>query len=254
MKPMIDFSGKRIAVFGASSGIGRCTAVTLHGLGARLLLIARRADALQETAALCGGDARCVSCDLTDSEAIGRLIKDEVQAAGAFGGMVYSAGMNEDIPVSALSPQKAAETFQINYFAFLECVRQITKRGRYTEGLRIVGISSVSSLLGEKAHCAYAGSKAAMDASVRVMAKELAPKGICINTVAPGMIMTEMTQNLIRLHGAENSAYERTMQRQYLGMGEPQDAANAVCFLLSDAARLITGVTLPVDGGFTTSC
>ena len=143
--------------------------------------------------------------------------------------------------------------FNSNYFAFVECVRQMTKRKRYNEGFRIVSVSSVSAILGEKCLCAYAGTKAAMDGSVRVMAKELASKGICINTVAPGMTNTEMVEELVTFMEDNGDSYKRVMDRQYLGMISTENVANAICFLLSSAAGQITGVTLPVDGGYTSS-
>lgn len=255
MKQLVDFTGKHVIVFGASSGIGQQTAVTLSALGASLTLVARRAQQLSETAALCtGGEVRCMPFDLRDTEGIGSLVAGAVQSGGVLHGMVYAAGICADAPLRISDRNRLLDTFDINYFPFMECVRQTAKRGRYAEGLRIVGISSVASLIGEKAHTAYAASKAAMDASVRVAAKELAAKGICINTVAPGMTMTKMTQDFIDMNEGSSDAFARTMQRQYLGMCDPQDVANAVSFLLSDAARMITGITLPVDGGFSTSC
>ena len=255
MKQLIDFRNKRILLFGASSGIGRQTAVSLSELGATLFMVARREEELQKTISLCEGDGHCIyPFDVTRSEEIGELIDSIVREHGAMDGMIYSVGISEEIPVSSLNRDRLVKMFDTNYFPFVECVKQVSKKKRYNEGFRIVGVSSVSSLLGEKSHCAYAGSKAAMDASMRVMAKELASKGICINTVAPAMTRTEPVEELIAYMKSTGDGYERTMQRQYLGIAEPRDIANAIVFLLSDAAKFITGVTLPVDGGMTSSC
>ena len=92
-----------------------------------------------------------------------------------------------------------------------------------------------------------------MDSAIRCLAKELGPRGICINSVAPGMINTEMHQRFVELQGEESDANVRSLERQYLGLGTARDIANAVAFLISPDARLITGITLPVDGGFTTT-
>ncbi len=255
MKQLIDFRDKRILLFGASSGIGRQTAVSLSELGATLFLVARREEELQKTLSLCEGEGHFIfPFDVTRIEEIGNLISSIVLEHGALDGMVYSVGMSEEIPVSSINHDRLVKTFETNYYPFVECVKQVSKKRRFNEGFRIVGVSSVSSFLGEKSHCAYAGSKAAMDASMRVMAKELAAKGICINTVAPGLTMTEPVEELIDYMKNSGDGYERTLQRQYLGVGQPEDVANAICFLLSVAAKQITGVTLPVDGGFISSC
>ena len=253
---MIDFNNKHILVVGASSGIGRQTAIQLSNLGARLTLLSRREQELQKTVSLLNVAMKhsYYPFNLTNIDGICNKIKQIIEEKGSFDGMVYTAGVVEDVPITNLDNKRLMRTFNTNYFAFIECVRQVTKKNRYNEGCRIVAVSSVASLLGEKAHTAYSASKAAMDAAVRCIAKELAMKGICINTVAPAMIKTPMYDTFIDMNDAEGDANTRTLQRQYLGLGEPQDVANAICFLLSSAARFITGVTLPVDGGFTTSC
>ena len=111
----------------------------------------------------------------------------------------------------------------------------------------------MASLQGDKAHLAYSGSKAAMDASVRCIAKEVADKGICINTVAPAMTETQMYHEFIKKNGADSRISREILERQDLGVGKPDDIANALALLMSPAARFITGITLPVDGGMTTS-
>ncbi len=255
MERIINLSGKKIVIFGGSSGIGRQTAITLSCIGAIPILIARNQIKLEETAKLCGNNRIPIyPFDLEKIEEIKGLIQTITAENGMLDGMVYAAGVSEDIPIKSMDYKRFAKTFNINYFAFMECVRQTTKKNIYNEGYRIVGVSSVSAILGEIAHCAYAGSKGAMDASIRVLAKELSLKGICINTVAPSMIKTEAVNEYIESISINSDALERTLNRQYLGFGEPQDVANAICFLLSSAARFITGITLPVDGGFTTSC
>lgn len=261
MNKFLDFNDKKIIVFGASSGIGRETAILLCNLGASVIAVGRNDEELKNTANLClkvkgNTDAKVIqyNFDLSNIEKIAEFIKKIVNENGPIDGMVYTAGINEDTPLKSLNFDRTLKTFNINYFAFIECVRQLTIKGNYREGFRIVGVSSVSTFFGEKAHTAYAGSKGAMDASIRVIAKELSAKGIAINSVAPGMTHTKMTDVFIEANGIESDAYVRTMSRQYLGMAQPIDIANTICFLLSDRAKMITGVTVPVDGGFSTSC
>lgn len=254
MKNIVDLSNKRILVAGASSGIGRQTAVLLSELGADVILLARREDKLQETRALLGGGNHAYyAADLTDLNLIESVIDSIVAEQGKLDGLVYSAGISLSLPLKMYKPEKLERVFTINFFAFIECVRQVTKKGHYNDGMRIVGISSAASLVGDKSHLGYSSSKAAMDAAVRCMAKELADRGICINTVAPAMTATEMHQQFVDKYGKDSQNYKEILSRQYLGIAETTDIANAIAFLLSTAARFITGITLPVDGGMTTS-
>ena len=117
--------------------------------------------------------------------------------------------------------------------------------------MRIVGISSITAFRGDKAQTVYSASKAAMNGAVRCLAKELADKNICINTVAPGMIHTEMYEKYLLQYGCDSNS--KLLERQYLGIGKTDDVAAAVAFLMSPAAKFITGVCLPVDGGVTSS-
>jgi len=250
---LVDLSGKTFFVAGASSGIGKQTAITLSRLGARLILVARREDKLQETFQSLEGEGHAYYCaDLADVDGIEELIKKVISENGKLDGMVYSAGITMNVPFNQLKPEKIKNLFDINFFAYCECVRQITKKGRFNEGMRIVAVSSAASFRGDKAREAYSASKAAMDGATRCLAKELSEKGICINTVAPALTATEMYENY-RQESGSNGADEEILKRQYLGLARTEDVANAIAFLISPAARFITGITLPVDGGMTTS-
>ena len=254
MKPLVDLTGWNILTIGASSGIGRQTAVTLSRLGAHVILAARREDKLRETLALLAGEGHALyPTDISDLDGIEVLFKTIKEDRGLLDGMVYCAGVNSTMPLLQLKPKRLRETFDINFFAFVEAVRQATRRGRYNEGMRIVAVSSVAATRGDKAHTAYSASKAALNSAIRCMAKELADKGIRINAVAPAMTNTEMFRAYAGGNGEVNEGEEALLQRQYLGLVEPEDVASAIAFLLSPAARSITGITLPVDGGLSTS-
>lgn len=254
MRNLVELKNRLIVVVGASSGIGKQTAITLSQIGARIVLIARREEKLQETLGLLEGSGHCYYCaDVSDTGNIEALVKQLVKERGPVDGLVYAAGVSTSMPLAQFKPEKVKMLFDINFFGFLEMVRQISKKGRFNEGMRIVGISSIASFCGDKAHTAYSASKSAMDSAVRCMAKELADKGICLNTVAPAMTATEMYKAYLKNYGEDSESNKELLKRQYLGIAETEDIANAVAFLLSKAARFITGVTLPVDGG-TTSC
>ena len=251
---MDGLRGKRVLVIGASSGIGAQTAVTLSGHGANVILAARREDKLREVMErLAPGEHGYYTLDVSEIDSIGEKLGLAVREFGKLDGMVYAAGIGLELPLRDLSYKRALPLFQTNYFGFLESVRQASKRGRYNNGMHIVAISSVSSIVGESAHTVYAATKAAVDASIRCMAKEFADKGICINSVAPSKIETQMYYSSLERIGEDSDAQRKTLSRQYLGIGKPADVAHAVCFLLSPESGFITGITLPVDGGYT-SC
>ncbi|MCR4729414.1 MAG: SDR family oxidoreductase [Saccharofermentans sp.] len=251
---LINLSGKNILVVGASSGIGEETAWVLARQGANVILLARREERLADICSRIGEKASYYLCDVSDIDSIAAVVKTVVDEKGKLDGMAYIAGISDgDVPVKYLTYERQLNTFKTNYFAFVEFVRQVTKRGVYNEGMRIVAVSSIASLRGEKAHVAYSASKSAMDSAIRCIAKELGSKGICINSVAPAMVNTEMYQHFLDVQGEESEANLRAVGRQYLGLAETSDVANAIAFLISPDARFITGITLPVDGGFTTT-
>ena len=251
---MIDLKDKLILIVGASSGIGEETARKVAGQGAKVILVARRQAELEQVCLSIGADkAKYYASDISDPEVIEELIDRIVSENGKLDGMVYSAGIVDDVPLKYLDHSRLMRTFNINYFSFIECLRQISKKKNYNKGMRIVAISSVSSLLGEKAHTSYAASKAAIDASVRCLAKELWEKGIVLNSVQPGMIRTRVYDEFLEKMGDDGSANEAIKKNQYAGIGEPVDVANAVAFLLSEDSKFIVGTSLPIDGGTSSS-
>lgn len=248
---MLEFSGKKILIIGASSGIGEETARVLAAAGAFVILVARREDRLKKIIDEIPSDQKVYyTGDVSKTEDIEGLISRIINDNGPLDGMVYTAGTTiGDVPLKYLSMEKHMDTFMVNYFGFIECVRQVTKRRAYNRGMRIVAVSSMASLRGDKAHLAYCASKAAMDSAIRCIAMEYGKKGICINSVAPSMIRTDMYQKYLDNRGEENNTDAGISDRQYLGLGEKRDVANAITFLLSEEARFITGITMPVDGG-----
>ena len=142
---------------------------------------------------------------------------------------------------------------KVNALSFIELVRCCTSRARYNpEGFTIVAISSVSALLGNQSKTAYAATKGAIDAAIRCMAKEFHEKHIRINAINPGFVKTAIFDQFKDYSGDSADAAD-ILKRQYLGLIEAEDVAKTAAFLLSDASRFMTGLSVPVDGGRTTS-
>lgn len=249
---LIDLTNKKIIVVGASQGIGQGTAILLSKLGGQLILIARNEDKLRATLELLdGANHNYYVMDVENLDDIESTIKQIVKDLGPVDGLVYCAGISTSRPLQFFKPDIVRRVLDINLNGFIEIVRCLTKKNRFNPGMRIVGISSIASIQGDKTHTIYAASKAALDSAVKCMAKELADKNICVNTVAPAFIKTAMYDSYINHNGQE--AVEKILNRQYLGLGYVEDVANAIAFLISPAARFITGICLPVDGGATTN-
>lgn len=248
INPM-NLTDKRILVTGASSGIGRETSILLSKLGAHVIMIARRLPQLKETFTnLEGTDHKYYSYDLSDTNGIDEYIQKVISENGKLDGFVHSAGVGSSRPLKMLKPDYVDEVMRINFYSFIEIVRCITKKGNFNEGMSIVGVSSVASLQGNQSKTVYCASKAAMDAAVRCMAKELSSKKIRVNTVMPGLIKTPIFDTFLD-QGLDSEDAKNVMARQYLGVGETIDVANTIAFLLSNASKFVTGTSIAVDGG-----
>lgn len=250
MYNLVDLKGKRILVTGASSGIGKEIVTLLDQLEAETILVARREENLKEiVTGLENKKSYYYVADLSQLDELEGLIEQIVAERGPLDGFVHSAGITSSRPFRTIKPDILDQVMKINFYSFVELCRCLTARKRFSEtGCNIVGISSTSSIQGNSSKTAYCASKAAMDAAVRCMAKELANKHIRVNTVAPAFIKTDIYESFWE-KGEGSKDAELTMARQYLGLGRPSDVANLTAFLLSEASRFITGSTIGVDGG-----
>lgn len=241
-----SLDGKRILVTGASSGIGRACAVRAASLGASIIATGRRDTALQETISNCEGAGHQIEVgDIADPE----FIKKLVEKSGKIDGFVHAAGIGPMCPVGMLTQDHVESVMRTNYYSFLELMKYYSKN-KYRNGkLSVVAISSVSAESGWGGVVVYCGSKGALSSSVRALSMELAPRGIRVNAVCPSNIRTPLYES-----GAsemnDEVALKELLKQQPLGLGEPEQVAWPVCFLLSDASSFVTGVNLPVDGGY----
>ena len=244
----MDLSGKKILVTGATGSLGSEIAVKLSSLGAAVVVTGRNEDKLNAVfSRLSGGGHEKYVADISNIEEIESMI-NQTAKSGKYSGLVHSAGFAAYKPLRMISRAFLESSMEINFYAFIEIVKLITKKQNFCEqGGSIVAISSFASDSGEMGQVAYSASKAAVDAAVRTLSFELAPKRIRINSIRPGVIKSESLENLRNNSGDEN--VQKVIGKQLLGIGKPDDVANAAAFLISDYSVFTTGRYIYVDGG-----
>ena len=247
MERILDLTGKVIIITGAGSGIGRETAIRASQLGARVVMIDLAEQGLKETFDSLDGVGHCYFvADLTVPDTIGTIIKDTLaKAGGMIHGLVHCAGISSRKPLNALTKEGFGKVMNVNFYAFVELVRQGCKKKHFAEGGSVVVMSSISSIRGYKAKTEYCVSKAAVDAFVRCMALELAERRVRINSVMAAAVNTPMAQKAREM----NASVGASEFSAPLGLTEPYEVANTIIFLLSDATRTITGTSILIDGG-----
>jgi NAD(P)-dependent dehydrogenase (short-subunit alcohol dehydrogenase family) len=245
-----SLQGKNFLVTGAASGIGRETCVVLSKLGANLILVDINLEHLNGTKSLCKESDKILLLDLTQSNIIKEKILKTVEDFGKLHGFVHLAGKSYISPLKSVTEEKCNEVYILNTYATIELAKTfINKNVYFGEKGSIVLVSSVYGNVGSAANVAYAMSKSALHGITKSLAIELANKGIRVNCVAPGFVKTNMMKNNLSIFG--NDYYDNLNKLHPLGLGEPEDIAFSIAYLLSDAAKWITGSILNIDGGFT---
>ncbi len=242
--------GKKILIVGASSGLGRETALNLAKQGADLVLISRDTEKLNALASqLEVGKYQIFPADVTNEELLNKALSDSVADGVPYNGFVYSAGIEATIPSKLLKKATLEKVMDVNAYPAVLITKFLLKKGNFDPvGGSLVFISSVMGHLGQTAKTAYCMSKHAIVGIMRALALELAPKNIRVNCVSPGMVKTDMSIKILESISEDNVSKIESMHP--LGLGEPNDVAEAISFLLSDNSKWITGVELPVDGGY----
>ena len=251
VNPM-DLSGRNILITGASSGIGRGTAILLSQLGARVILVARREDKLEETLTMMHGtDHRIEPFDLTNIDAIPNWMRTLVTPEQRLHGLVHGAGLMHIRSIREVDNDSLNEMMTINFNAAYSLTRGFRHRKVRADSSSIVLLASVSGLIGQAGNTAYSASKGALISVARALAMELAREQIRVNCVAPALVESDIVDHMAERLTPEQ--FQKVEDKHVLGLGKVQDVANAIAFLLADTGRWITGTTLVLDGGYTIS-
>ena len=240
-------AGAVAIVTGGSRGIGRAIVQTLAAAGAEVVFTYRENAAAAAEVAAAGQGTKITAepLDVRDAAACATLAEKIFDRTGRIDLLVNNAGVIRDNPLGALEPEDVRVVLETNVEGTFNMTRAVVPFMILQRRGKIVNISSVSGEKGGRGQTNYAASKGAINAFTRALAVEVAPRGITVNAVAPGVIETEMSRAVRDLAGDQIKA--RILLRRY---GQPEEVAYAVWFLSSRYADYITGQILPVDGGF----
>lgn len=243
---MAKFSNEDIfIVTGASSGIGQAVALSLNELGASVIAVARSVEKLEETKkdSTSPENIYIEPKDLTENiEELPNFVKNLKEKYGKLRGLICCAGVDNPRSLQMVEEKMSKDVFDINYFVPVFLAKGFADKRNRTQNSSIVFIASSAGVYPDKGQTVYAASKAALIASMKSISKELAPKGVRVNSISPAYVETPMFYKNKENIGANVEDYP-------LGIGKPEDISNMVAYLSSDNARWITGQNYVMDGG-----
>lgn len=237
--------GKTILVTGASSGIGRVTAIECSKMGAKLIITGRNEERLQQTLCLLNGDNHMLlCCNLSQEDDIKAFC---AQLPNNIDGVAHCAGISSLKPIIGLNTQNLQDIFCTNYYAPVLLTKYLVKTKKLQQGASLVYVGSISGVSNvATALSAYGSSKSALNSFVQYAALELAGKQIRCNAVLPGRIETQLLQNQTM---SEEDLQKDIAKYPLHRYGTPTEVAQAIVYLLSDATKWITGTSITIDGG-----
>lgn len=247
---MQDFllTDKTILITGASSGIGKAAAILASQMGAHVIIHGRDNGKLQHTLSQLKSSNKhqIIQADLSNAN---ELI-DFVKKCPALDGVVHCAGIVKPVPAKFIQPKHIEEMFSINYNAVVLINSYLLQQKKINNEASIVLISTISTQHSYFGGALYISSKGALEAYSRSLGLEVVSKKIRVNTLSPAMVRTEIYENTLK--STLNDEHAKKYASTYpLGIGEPEDVANSIVFLLSNASKWITGTVIKMDGGLT---
>lgn len=240
---MIELKNKTILVTGASSGIGRATAILCDQLGANIIITGRNTEELEKTKGLLKNKTNLFSADLSNEDEINQLITRLPEIDG----FVHCAGIISPMPIKFLKSKHIDTVFKINFSSAVLLSSGLLTSKKLKDGASIVFISSVSAEHPYTGGAMYTSSKAALQSFAKGLALETASKKIRVNTISPALVKTKIWNQAEEIYSDEE--VKEIESRYPLGIGEPSDVANTAAFLLSAASKWMTGTIIKMDGG-----
>lgn len=246
---MLSLKNKNILITGASSGIGKATAILFSQLGANVIITGRNEVALNETFIELSNPPfnKKIIADLTNQDEIKSLVK---YLDNNIDGMVHCCGKVLPVPVKFIKKEQLENIFSVNYFSAVNLISELLMQKKINNSSSLVFISSVSTLHAYFGGAPYISSKAALEGYAKTLALELIPKKIRVNVLQPALVNTAIFDSTINA-AIDDEKMKEMIRRYPLGIGEPVDVANALAFFISDNSKWITGSVLKMDGGLT---
>jgi len=241
---MLDLTKKTALITGATGGIGRAIAKTLHAQGATIALTDMNLDTLKTFASELGERVFVYEANLSESASISNLVSMAEKDLGHIDILVNNAGITKDSLSMRMTDEQWDDVLRINLTAGFKLARAVIPSMMKNRWGRIISMASIVGVIGNAGQVNYAASKAGLIAMSKSMAGELAGRNITVNCIAPGFIETPMTANLPE--NVKQAMMDRIPAKR---MGKPQDIANLVAFLASEEASYITGQTININGG-----
>ncbi|MDX1920886.1 MAG: SDR family oxidoreductase [Candidatus Caenarcaniphilales bacterium] len=249
-----NLKDKVALITGGTSGIGKATAVLFAEAGAQVVVSGRREEQGQQVVSeitAAGGKAKFIKCDVSDESSVKNLIKTTVETFSKLNIAFNNAGIEQDpmLPITETSTQEYQKVMNTNVFGVWLCMKYEIPEMLKSGGGSIINTSSIAGHSGMPGFGVYVASKHAVEGLTKSTALEFADKGIRVNTVSPGAILTDMVE---RFTGGSDSDMGKSVASMHpMGrMGKPNEIASAVLYLASDASSFTTGTSLSVDGGW----